>query len=283
MPVRALIERPTMMSLVKNDLRDGTTAPSKGRRGRRTAALLAIAVCCTLVWNTGHAAPAIAPEKIVDAVTDRGKNLSAVKAVMAISTEYERGKSRQDLKGFLLYRRPSDFRFQGIGPSGNSLFELVVKWKTFELYVPTDNTILKGGKKCFRQRFPDVAELESLIPLALFQWKEVRFKKLISADKDRTVIMFTFKDRIWRAVLETEKLRLRSLERLGSTAVDLTADFGDFKSGEHGWLPHRYDVKAPRAGWRTVVRIRKIKFNPFLVEKNFQLDPVFSAKIEKCR
>ncbi len=283
MPARALIERPTMKSLVKNGLRDGTTSPSKGRSGRRAAALLAIAVCCALAWNTGHAAPAIAPEKIVDAVTNKGKNLSAVKAVMAISTEYDGGKSRQDLKGFLLYRRPSDFRFQGIGPSGNSLFELVVKWNTFELYVPTDNTILKGGKKCFRQRFPDVAELESLIPLALFQWKEVRFKKLISADKDRTVIMFTFKDRIWRAVIETEMLRLRSLERLGSTAVDLTADFGDFKSGEHGWLPHRFDVKAPRAGWRTVVRIRQIKFNPFLVEKNFQLDPMFSAKTENCR
>lgn len=249
----------------------------------RPAAVVAAALCCALVWDTVHAAPAIAPEKIVDTVILKGKKLSAVKAVMAVSTVYDGGKSRQDIKGFLLYRRPNDFRFQGLGPSGNSLFELVVKWNFFELYVPAENKILKGGKKCFRQRFPDVAELESLIPLALLQWKEVRFKKLESRDKDLTVILFTFKDRIWRAALDTETLRVRRLERLGSTAVDLKADFGDFKSGEHGWLPHRYDLQAPRAGWRTVVRIRKITFNPFLVEKNFKLDPVFSAKTEDCR
>lgn len=282
MPVQALVEKASMKTLVKSGARNRTTSSQWGA-GLRQAVVVAAAICGAAVWCIAHAAPVVAPEKIVEAVTLKGKNLSAVKAVMAVSTEYDGGKSRQDIKGFLLYRRPNDFRFQGVGPGGNSLFELVVKWNSFELYVPSENKILKGGKKCFRQRFPDVAELESLIPLALLQWKQVRFKKLVSRDEDLTVILFTFKDRIWRAKLETKMLRLRRLERLGSSAVDLTADFGDFRSGDYDWLPHRFEVKAPKAGWRTAVRIRKIKFNPFLVEKNFKLDPMFSAKTEDCR
>lgn len=249
----------------------------------RRAAVVVVATWFVVTWGLGHAVWATPPEKIVDTLVRTGKNLSAIKAVMAVSTVYDQGKSRQDIKGFLLYRRPSDFRFQGIGPGGNPLFELVVKWNFFELYIPAENKILKGGKQCFRERFPDVAELEYLIPLALLQWKGVQFKKVVSQDKEFTTIMFTFKDRIWRATLDTESLRLRRLERLGSTAPDLMADFGDFKSGKLEWLPHRFDVQAPRAGWRTLVRIKNLKTNPFLLEKNFKLDPVFSAKTEDCR
>ena len=53
---------------------------------------------------------------------------------MNVTSTYDRGKHRQDIKGFLLYRRPNDFRFQGIAPAGNSLFELVIKANLFELH-----------------------------------------------------------------------------------------------------------------------------------------------------
>ena len=50
---------------------------------------------------------------------------------MSVKSSYDDGKSRQDIKGFLLYRRPDDFRFQGVGPGGNSLFELIIKSTRF--------------------------------------------------------------------------------------------------------------------------------------------------------
>lgn len=231
-----------------------------------------------------HGDPKIKPEQIPEVLTDKGKDLVALKAVMAVTSVYDRGQSRQDLKGFLIYRRPSDFRFQGIGPGGNSLFELVIRGNAFELYVPSESKLLKGDKECFAARFPDVAEIEGLIPIVLLQWKNARFDRLLARDQTKMVLRFTFQGRVWAATLEPESLLLVRLVRLNPAGeVDLTADFGDFKQGEFGWMPRRFDVKSPAAGWQTVVRITNLETNPFLIENNFKLNPVFSPKIEMCR
>ncbi|MCX5861333.1 MAG: hypothetical protein WCG29_10485 [Desulfomonile sp.] len=242
------------------------------------AILLEVAVCPV------RAEPSLKPEQIPNILVEKGKNLSALKAVMSIQSMYDGGKSRQDVKGFLLYRRPSDFRFQGIGPSGNSLFELVIRATHFELYVPTDGKILKGEKDCFARKFPDVAEIEGLIPILLLQWKDVRFDRLLLRDNEKIVLRVTFQGRVWGITLEPQNLFLKRLVRLSPGGeTDLTADFGDFSSGEDGWLPRRFEVQSPQGGWKTLVRISKIETNPFIVEKNFLLEPVFSTSTESCR
>jgi uncharacterized protein YneF (UPF0154 family) len=230
------------------------------------------------------AEPSINPQQIPELLTEKGKKLSAMKAVMNVTTSNDAEKSRQDIKGFLLYRRPSDFRFQGVAPGGNSLFELVVKDQVFELYVPTDGKIVKGGKECFGKRFPEVAEIEGLVPIMLLQWRNVRFQRMLKREADTVVINITFDGRNWEATLESGNLLLKRLVRFDAhNHPDLYAEFGEYKSGEDGWLPRRFDVRAPRGQWRTHVQITKIEANPFLVEKNFKLEPAFSTKIENCR
>jgi hypothetical protein len=230
-----------------------------------------------------HAERGTRSGEIVGSLERRGRNLTALKAIMGVSTVYDRGKSRQEVRGFLLYRRPSDFRFQGVGPAGNSLFEMVLKYNSFQLYVPADGKILKGGKACFARRFPDVAELEGLIPLVLLQWKGVRVISVNAENPNGLIVLFSFKGTSWRATLEPKKLLLKRLEKMGSRSVELTADFGGYKSGEYGWLPRLFDIRSHSGGWRTVVKIGKIEINPFLVEQNFKLEPAFSAKIENCK
>lgn len=226
----------------------------------------------------------IKPQEIPTHLTNKGKHLSAMKAVMSVASSYEGGKQRQDLKGFLLYRRPNDFRFQGLGPGGNSLFELVIKATQFELYIPSEGKIIHGGKDCFARMFPDVAEIEGLIPLMLLQWKDVRFDRPLAHDSEKIVIRMSFHGRVWGATLDPQNYRLKRLVRLNPAGeVDLSADFGDFGSGEDGWLPRRFEVQSPVAQWKTLVKISKIEVNPFLVEKNFKLEPAFSAKMEQCR
>jgi outer membrane lipoprotein-sorting protein len=251
--------------------------------GKATALVLTV-VFAVLYVPLAHAEPAIEPKNIPETLAKKGKGLSALKAVMSVSSVYNGGKSRQDIKGFLLYRRPSDFRFQGIAPGGNSLFELVIKANAFELYIPTEGKILKGGKECFGRKFPDVAEVEALIPMILLQWREVRFDRLLARDSEKIVIRITYEGRVWGATLDPKNLHVTRLVRLNPAGeVDLTADFGDFKTGAEGWLPRRFEVQSPTGGWRTSVRIEKIEPNPFLVEKNFLLDMTFSAKVETCR
>jgi len=225
------------------------------------------------------------PEQIPSALTEKGKNLTALKAAMNITSTYDGGKSRQDVRGFLIYRRPSDFRFQGLAPAGGSpLFELVIRSGRFELYVPAEGTITKGQRDCFARKFPDVAEIESLIPMLLLQWKDVRFDRVLSRDSDKIVIRIAFQGRIWAATLDPKNLFLKRLVRITPYGeVDLSADFSEFKEGEDGWLPRKFDIQSTPGGWRTIVRISKIEINPFVVEKNFQLDPMFSAKTEECR
>ncbi len=203
---------------------------------------------------------------------------------MSVSSSYDFGKSRQDIRGFLLYRRPNDFRFQGIAAAGNPLLELVIKSNNFELFFPSEGKILKGDKDCFSKRFPDVAEIDSIIPLMLLQWKDVRFDRLLSSDHEKIVIRMTFQGMVWGATLEPQTLLLKRLVRLTPNGeTDLSADFGDFRSGDYGWLSRKFEIQSPKAGWKTTVNISSIEPNPFLVEKNFLLEPAFSAKIEPCR
>jgi outer membrane lipoprotein-sorting protein len=252
--------------------------------GIATVGIIASIILLGSLASPAHGEPSIKPEQIPEYLADKGKTLSALKAVMSVNSVYDSGKSRQDIKGFLIYRRPSDFRFQGLAPGGNSLFELVIKAQNFELYVPTDNKIFKGGKDCFSRKFPDVAEIEGIVPLLLRQWKDVRFDRLLSRDPEKTVIRCTFHGRIWTATLEPQTLNLKRLVRLNPDGqADLTADFGDFKSGDDGWLPRRFEVQSPKGAWKTVVIISDIKANPFLIEKNFQLEPMFTPAIEQCR
>jgi len=230
------------------------------------------------------AEPSVSPQQIPQFLTEKGKKLSAMKAVMNVTSANDADKSRHDLKGFLLYRRPNDFRFQGVAPGGNSLFELVVKDQLFELYLPTDGKILKGGRECFGQRFPEVAEIEGLIPIMLLQWGTVRFQRMLKREADTIVINVTYGGRNWEATLESGNFLLKRLVRFDQrNEADLYADFGDYKTGDDGWLPRRFDVRSPKGHWRTHVQMTKIEANPFLVEKNFKLEPAFSAKIESCR
>ncbi len=231
-----------------------------------------------------QASPAVRPEDIPTFLFTKGKTLSAFKAVMSVSTVNEIDKSRQEVKGYMIYRRPSDFRFQGVGPGGNSLFELILKASNFELYIPSEGKILSGAKDCFGRRFPDVAEIEGLIPMVLLQWKDVRFDRLLSRDAEKIVIRISFQGRVWGATLDPQNLYLLRLVRLNPKGdIDLTADFGDFKSGDDGWLPRKFEVQSISGKWKTIAKISKIETNPFLVEKNFQLDNTFSAKTEQCR
>ncbi len=245
---------------------------------------LGIIILVLLFPYLAAADPNVKPQDIPDFLSQKGRNLSALKAVMNITSIYDAGKSRQDFKGFLLYRRPSDFRFQGLATGGNSLFELIIKSNNFELYVPTEGKIIKGGKDCFSRKFPDVAEIEGLIPLILLQWKDVRFDRVLAKDAEKTVIRVSFQGRVWGATFDPQTLFLKRLVRLSPRGeVELTADFGDFKTGEDGWLPRRFDLQSPAGAWRTSIQISKLERNPFLVEKNFALEMPFSAKTEACQ
>ena len=80
--------------------------------------------------------------------------------------------------------------------------------------MPSDGKILTGAKDCFARRFPDVSEIEGLIPMILLQWKDVRFDRLLSRDSEKIVIRISFQGRVWGATLDPQNLYLLRLVRL---------------------------------------------------------------------
>ncbi len=249
---------------------------------RFSVSVTIIVFCLVACGTVGAQTAQVGPRGIPDLLTEKGKDVTALKAVVAVATAYDGGKERQDIRGFLMYRRPSDFRFQGIAASGNSLFELVLDHRRFELFIPTEGKIIRGGKQCFRQRLPDVAELQNLIPLALLQWREVKLEKVVSTAPDSVTLAIAFRGDQWLATVDRANLHVSRLERRIAGKPEVVADFGEFGKGKPGWLPRRFDVRSAVGRWRTVVAIRKLVVNPFLVEKDFKLDTPFSVKIEEC-
>lgn len=228
-------------------------------------------------------ASAISGQRLTQALTQKGNKLSALKATMRITSTYERNNSTHRLKGFLIYRRPLDFRFQGVGASGNPLFELSFRGIKFDLYIPTEGKIIKGDRQCFSRAFPDVAEVKGLIPLALLQWKDVKFQEAGATQGNRVTLKLRSEGETWRATVDMGRMAVIKLERMQGAEADLVAEFGDFSSGEYGWLPKRFRVVAKTGGWQTMVKMTNIETNPFLVEKNFVLEPMFSPKVEYCK
>ncbi|MEW6351723.1 MAG: hypothetical protein AB1646_21965 [Thermodesulfobacteriota bacterium] len=253
------------------------------RTEKLNMAVTLLVLWCVLCSHVAYAASGIKPQDIPDALAKKGQNLSAFKAVMDVSAVHDNGKSRNDIRGFLLYRRPSDFRFQGTMPGGNPLFELVISGTAFEMFVPTDRKVLKGNRKCFVEKFPDIAEMRELIPLALSQWKGVRLKEVVSNDREKIVVKLDFSGTTWNATLTSDRLLVTKLVRVGAKGPELVADFGSFPSDEFGWIPRQFRVHSPAGDWTTTVTVRKLEINPFVVEKNFQLELPFSPKVEQCK
>ncbi len=246
----------------------------------RVFTALIFAMLCVFISSP---ALGLSSQELMEALTQKGAKLSALKAVMHITSTYKKDNSTHRLKGFLLYRRPLDFRFQGMGASGNPLFELSFRGIRFELYIPSEGKIIKGDRNCFSRAFPDVAEVKGLIPLALLQWKNVKYKGVETGNDNEVVLRLLSEGETWLATVDARKLLVNRLERVGRSGPDLVAEFGDFNTGAHGWLPRRFKVVAKTGGWQTLVKMSKIEANPFLVEKNFILEPMFSPKVEECK
>jgi hypothetical protein len=106
---------------------------------------------------------------------------------------------------------------------------------------------------------------------------------VLSEDQNCIVLGLSYNGHNWRVTLDAKKLLLIRIEKVGPRSVELTSDFGDYGEGDYGWLPRRFDIRSAQSGWRTLVKISKIEINPFLVQKNFELEPAFSPKIEECK
>src|SRR4029077_4072451 len=78
------------------------------------------------------------------------------------TTEKSRVTEYKDVRGYILFRKPSDIRIIGLYPVvRNTAFDMVSNGSDFKLYVPVKNRFLVGSNEVQR---PSENTLENLRP-----------------------------------------------------------------------------------------------------------------------
>jgi len=85
-------------------------------------------------------------EQIIEAIKNEAFDFASLKSLVKVAIAYPDGekKKKQSFDGALLYRKSGEFRLQGFGILGRTLFDLVYKPNELVLYIPSSSSAYKG-------------------------------------------------------------------------------------------------------------------------------------------
>lgn len=85
-------------------------------------------------------------EQIIEAIKKKTIDFSSLKSLAKVKIEYPHGDKRkkQSFDGALLYKESGEFRFQGFGFFGRTLFDLLYKPNELVLYIPSSSIAYQG-------------------------------------------------------------------------------------------------------------------------------------------
>jgi hypothetical protein len=85
-------------------------------------------------------------EQIIEAIKKKTFDFLSLKSLAKVKIEYPHGDKtkKQSFDGALLYKDSGEFRFQGFGFFGRTLFDLLYKPNDLILYIPSDSIAYQG-------------------------------------------------------------------------------------------------------------------------------------------
>jgi len=85
-------------------------------------------------------------EQIIEAIKKEAFDLSALKSLVKVAIAYPEGDKtkKRSFEGALLYKKSGEFRLQGFGFLGRTLFDLLYKPNELVLYIPSSSIVYKG-------------------------------------------------------------------------------------------------------------------------------------------
>ncbi len=202
------------------------------------------------------------------------------------TTEKSRVTEYKDVRGYIVFRKPSDIRIIGLYPVvRNTAFDMVANGSDFKLYVPVKNRFLVGTSEVSQ---PSSNKLENLRPHHFLEALLVRpigpeDRVLLEnfTDEDNAFYVLHFVHQVAPQQLELSRtvwfnrvdLRLARqiiLDPMGNILTD--ARYSDWHVYDDVPFPKHIEVNRPRDEYAVVLDILKIDINKGVSDDKFVLN-----------
>lgn len=191
----------------------------------------------------------------------------------------------QDVRAFVMIRKPSMFRMIGLFPVvRNRAFDMVTDGADFKIYFPTRNKLVTGNN---RVQKPSAKKLENIRPQHIFDALVIRPPgegeyPVLENHTDENVAYYIvhvmrrdgermFLDRnLW---FERGHLRLaRQVIFDGHGDIVTDARYEDFKNEDGVSFPHTFIISRPQDEYGVRLVVQKVDLNKLLDDSKFALE-----------
>ncbi|MFB3829692.1 MAG: hypothetical protein ACE15B_23180 [Bryobacteraceae bacterium] len=201
------------------------------------------------------------------------------------SAEKSRITEYKDVRGYILFRRPSDIRIIGLYPVvRNKAFDMVATGDRFRLYIPAKNRFITGMNGA---GIPSPNKIENLRP---HHFQEAMLVSPLSADLT-AFLNYTDEDNAYYILLETvkrpdgtpqvsrsvwfERLHLTLARQIiydqnGNILTD--ARYTGWQSYGGVLFPKHLDINRPRDEYSVVINAVKMDINKGVTDDKFVLE-----------
>jgi outer membrane lipoprotein-sorting protein len=202
------------------------------------------------------------------------------------TTEKSRVTEYKDVRGYILFRKPSDIRIIGLYPVvRNTAFDMVSNGSDFKLYVPVKNRFLVGRNEVQR---PSENKLENLRPQHFLEALLVRpigpnDRVLMEnfTDEDNAFYVLHFVQEagpqelvlvrtVWFNRVDLRLARQIILDPMGNILTD--ARYSDWKEYDNIPFPKHIEINRPRDEYAVVLDIVKMDINKGVSDDKFVLN-----------
>ena len=239
---------------------------------------------------------------LIERINAQASRIHTLKGTIKLATSVGGGKSGkvteyQEIRGYILARKPSSLRMIGLLPVlQNPIFDMVSEGDLFKLSLPTKHQFIVGisydGK-------PSNSTLESLRPRAIFDalllqeidpaddaafleqtshsiLDPVSGKPLLQADYTLYILRRNGHGWYLARKISFDRTDLRpyrqiSYDESGSIATD--THYGDYEDFDGSALPATIQIWCPQQEYSVSLRMVKLTVNESLPEDKFVLEP----------
>ncbi len=207
-------------------------------------------------------------------------------------------KQYHDVRGFILFEKPSMIRMVGQAPVVRTqIFDMASDGKEFRLYLPTKKRFIVGNTGTRRRAKNSLENLrpqhitDALLAPPIDQTRERLSQSTVAEDghwryvlevSDRTTEgQWTLRRKLWLDPANFEIARLQIYESQGSSREDVRySDYQDFEGVRY---PKRIQIDRSFEHYRLAINILKATFNQPIAPEKFELKKPERARLVDLR
>ncbi len=230
-------------------------------------------------------------QTLIDRIAQEYQRVSSFNATVDMvpalgSSEKNKITEYKDVRGYILFRKPTDIRIIGLYPVvRNKAFDMVSNGKTFKLYLPSSNRFIVGSNELIA---PSKNKIENLRPQ---HFLEALLVSPVQPDERPELMNYTDEDNadyilhlvhqqadgtlvpsrsIWFNRVNLHLARQLAFDPAGNILTD--ARYSDWKNYDGVPFPKTIDIDRPQDEYGVVLTLVKMEINRGVSDDKFVLD-----------